>query len=72
MNFKRPYLRLMFISLGCLVLGSTVWLLVTPDVKAAADWRLWVWGIACFLIPLSLIGFISSLIWMIGSGFRRH
>ena len=72
MNFRHPYWRLLFISFGCLVLGFAVWMIVTPDFKAEPDWRLWVWGIAYFLIPLGAIGFISSLIWMLGAGFRKH
>jgi len=62
----------MFISLTCLALGFADWMIVTPDFKAAADWRLWIFAAAYFLALFGVVGFISSLIWMLCSGFRKH
>jgi hypothetical protein len=64
MNFKRPYWLLMFISLGCLVLGFADWMLVTPDFKGAPDWRLWTFIVGEFVFLFGLIGFVASLVWM--------
>jgi hypothetical protein len=64
MNFKRPYWLLMFISLGCLVLGFADWMLVTPDFKGAPDWRLWVFIGGELVFLFGLIGFVTSLLWM--------
>jgi hypothetical protein len=70
MNFKRPYWLLLYISLGCLVLGFADWMLVTPDFKGEADWRLWVFIAAYFLVLFGIVAFISSLLWMIVAAVR--
>jgi hypothetical protein len=70
MSFKRPYWVLMFISLGCLVLGFADWTLVTPNLKGEPDLRLWIFGASYFLAAFGLIGFLSSLVWMLVSGVR--
>jgi hypothetical protein len=74
MNFKRPYWLLLFISLGCLVLGYADWMLFAPaDTKSTPSWM---FIAAYFLTPFGAIGFLSSLLWMIFegiiSGVRRH
>ncbi|HVM50091.1 MAG TPA: hypothetical protein VMU04_18830 [Candidatus Acidoferrum sp.] len=68
MSFTRPYWFLMFISLGCLVLGFADWMLVTPDFKGEPDLRLWVFAASYVLAGFGVVGFISSLIWMLVSG----
>lgn len=60
----------MFASLGSLVLGFAGWMLVTPDLKAEPDLRLWIFGAAYFLVALGIIGFLTSLLWMIFVGVR--
>jgi hypothetical protein len=70
MNLKRPYWLVMFISLGCLVLGFADWMLVTPDFKGEPDLRLWIFCASYFLAALGVIGFLSSLVWMLVSGVR--
>ena len=62
----------MFISLGCLVVGFADWMLVTPDFKAEPDFRFWIFVAAYFLVAFGVIGFISSVLWMIVSGVRKH
>ena len=68
MNFKRPYWRLLFISLGCLVVGFTVWMLGKPDFKGSHSlfWILFYTG-AELLILLGAVSLVASLIWMIVS-----
>lgn len=70
MNFKRPYWLLMFISLGCLVFGFADWMLVTPDFKGAPDWQTWVFIGGIYLAMFGVIGFFTSLLWMVVAGFR--
>jgi len=74
MNFKRSYWLLLFISLGCLVLGYTAWMLFAPP--DTFDTPSWIFIAAYFLIPLGAIGFASSLLWIILEAIifeiRRH
>ena len=73
MNLKRPYWLLMVVSLGCLMLGYSDWMLFAPhDTKSEPDVRFWIFTAAYFLAPFGVIGFFSSLLWMLVSGFRKH
>ena len=73
MNFKRPYWLLMFISLGCLVLGYAGWMIFAPpDTKSEPDLRFWIFVAAYFVVAFGVVGFFSSLLWMFASGFRKH
>ena len=69
MKFKRPYWLLLFISLGCLVLGFTAFMLGTPDVKSEEGLRFWTSIVGEILILLGAVGFVGSLLWMFFSGF---
>ena len=70
MSFRRPYWLLMFISLACLVLGFTDWMIVTPDFKGEPDSRTWIFLASYFLAEIGIVGLISSLVWMFVSGPR--
>jgi hypothetical protein len=70
MKFKHSY-WLMIISLGCSLLGFIGWILLTPASGGGHDWRIWLLTCSSFLIGFGVIGFISALLWMIVTGFRK-
>jgi hypothetical protein len=73
MSFKRPYWLLMFISLGCLVAGYADWMILAPHTtKSEPDLWFWIFAASYFVTPFGVIGFFSSLLWMLVSGFRKH
>jgi hypothetical protein len=64
MNFKRPYWLLLFISLGCLVLGFAGWMFATPDYKGVPDLQWLIVDVAILLMVFGAAAFVVSLIWM--------
>jgi len=74
MNFKRPYWKLLFISLGCLVVGYFGWMLGPLNLKGgftSEDYlRIALFTVGAILIVFGAIGFIISLFWMLFSGFN--
>jgi hypothetical protein len=60
----------MFISLACLILGYADWMIFAPhDTKSTPSV---IFMAAYFVVPFGVIGFFSSLLWMLVSGFRKH
>ncbi len=64
MDFRRPYWIFLFVSLGCLIVGYLLWMLMTPDFKGEPDFRLWLFLGAEILILTGLLGLIVSLFWI--------
>ena len=73
MNFKRPYWKWLFISLGCLVVGYIGWMLGPLNIKGgftSEDYlRIALSTVGSGLIVFGAIGFLVSLLWMLFSGF---
>jgi hypothetical protein len=70
MNFKRPYWLLLYISLGCLVLGFADWMLVTPAFKGGSGLSVLIFVASYFLLAFGAVAFVSSLLWMIVASIR--
>jgi len=64
MNFKRPYWLLLFISLGCLLLGFVGWMFVTPDYKGVPDLQWLFVDVDILLMIFGAAAFMVSLVWM--------
>jgi hypothetical protein len=73
MTFKRPYWKLLFISLGCLVMGFIGWMLGPLDLKGGEmGLRFWIFTAGGILIFFGAIGFVVSLLWFLFSGFDSN